>query len=339
MAGESRPEASALIGRLADCPYRFDFYQAVRRLECARMNLPRMGYSQKPGDDPIRFCQQPSLAFAPSTISACQASSAGHAPRLFVNFLGLLGPNGPMPLHLTAHVRDRELNHGDLTLARFFDVFNHRMVSLFYRAWACNQQTVSFDRQAEDRFAEYVGSLFGIGMASFRSRDAAPDVGKLHYSGRLACQTKHPEGLQSILEDYFGIRARIEEFVGQWVELPPDCCCRLGESPETGRIGATAVVGARVWECQQKFRIKFGPMGFADYQRMLPGGNSLRRVVAWVRNYIGDELLWDVRLILKAEEVPQTHLGRLGQLGWSTWLRTGPFEKDADDLVLRPLAA
>jgi type VI secretion system protein ImpH len=339
MASKDRSKADSLTRRLEEAPYSFDFFQAVRRIECTRPDLSRVGHSQRPREDPIRFCQEASLAFAPSAVVGYRAGSGGRPPRLFVSFLGLLGPNGPMPLHITECVRDRIRHHGDETLARFLDVFHHRTLSLFYRAWACNQQAVSYDRRGDDRFAGYTGSLFGIGMSSFRGRDAVPDLAKLHYSGRLVSGTGHAEGLRAILSDYFGIAAEVDEFVGEWIDLPPDCCCRLGASPETGLVGSTTIVGSRIWQCQHKFRVKLGPMGLSDYERMLPGGDSLQRLIAWIRNYGGDELSWDVQLILKAEEVPQLRLGQTGRLGWTTWLSSKALEEDADDLVLRPFAA
>lgn len=339
MASKDRAKANILTRQLANAPYAFDFFQAVRRLECARSDLPRIGNSRRPKEDPVRFCQEASLAFAPSAIARYGPGSGGRPWRLSVNFFGLLGPNGPMPLHITECVRERTRHHQDRTLARFFDVFHHRMISLFYRAWADNQQTVSFERSGDDRFAVYVGSLVGIGMDSFRDRDAVPDLAKLHYSGRLAGGTCHAEGLRAILSDYFGFPTEIDEFVGEWIEVPPDCRCRLGASPDSGEVGRTAIVGSRVWQCQHKFRIKLGPMRLCDYERMLPGRDSYFRLVAWIRNYTGDELLWDVQLVLKAQEVPQIQLGQAGRLGWTTWPRSKPFEKDADDLLLRPSVA
>jgi type VI secretion system protein ImpH len=338
MASENWSEADSLTRRLEDAPYSFDFFQAVRRIECSHPDLPRVGHSQRPREEAVRFCQEVSLAFAPSTIAAYAPASGVRPPRFFVNFFGLFGPNGPLPLHITEWARERIRHHGDQTFARFLDVFHHRMVSLFYRAWACNQQVVSHDRRGDDRFFAYIGSLFGIGMSSFWGRDAAPDVAKLHYSGRLSCPTHHAEGLRSILSDYFRIRAELKEFVGEWIDLPRASRCRLGESPETGLVGSTVIVGSRIWQCQHKFRVKLGPMRLSDYQRMLPGGDSLGRLIAWVRNYIGDELSWDVQLILMAEEVPPLRLGQTGKLGWTTWLTSKPLEEDADDLVLRPSA-
>jgi type VI secretion system protein ImpH len=210
------------------------------------------------------------------------------------------------------------------------------MIAFFYRAWASNQQTVSADRSSpeHDRFSRYFGSLFGIGMSSLRNRDAVPDMAKIHYSGHLAGRTRHAEGLRALVSDFFRIPVQIVQLVGQWLPLPENCRCRLGQTPDTGTLGMTAIVGAQIWDCQQKFRIRMGPMRLDDYERMLPAGQSLRRLQAWVRNYVGDELDWDVQLVLLAQEVPAIQLGRIGRLGWTTWLRSQPFASDADDLVL-----
>ena len=170
-------------------------------------------------------------------------------------------------------------------------------------------------------------------------RDQVPDIAKLHYSGRLACQTKNAEGLKEILQDYFQISVDIEQFIGQWIDLPPENYCRLGESLENAKLGCTLVVGSRFWECQQKFRIKLGPMGFDEYQRMLPEGSSIRHLDAWVKNYVGDELSFELQLILRASEIPSICLGNIGQLGWSTWLGSKTFDEDADDLILGSFVA
>ena len=339
MAGEDRAAASSLIQRLESKPYSFYFFQCVRRLEVALGQGRGVGLSARPTDDPVRFCQEATLAFSSSTISAYVPGKEGIAPRLYVSFMGLLGPNGPLPGHITEFVRDRKLHHDDLTLSRFLDLFNHRMVSLYYRAWACSQPAVQFDRPETDRFSAYVGSLLGLGMKSLLKRDAVPDVAKLHYAGRLGCETKNAAGLQAIFSDYFCVQTEVLQFFGHWMSLPADCCCRLGESEATGSLGTTTIVGSRFWDCQQKFRVRCGPMGYDDYKRLLPQGESFKRMVGWVRNYVGDELSWDVQLILRADETPRLQLGEVGQLGWTTWLSSQPLEKDQGELVLTPMGS
>jgi type VI secretion system protein ImpH len=339
VAGENRTAAYdlELLRALQATPYRFGFFQALRRLECAYPVRPRLGQARRPADDPIRLAQEPSVIFAPATLASCTPAKEGLPPRLAVYFLGLFGPNGPLPLHLSEYARDRLRNSGDPTFARFADVFHHRILSVFYRAWASAHPTVSFDRPDSDRFAVYLGSLFGLGMPSLRGRDAMPDLAKLHYAGRLVCQTRHAEGLTALLADFFRLPVALEEFIGHWLELPQDSHWRLGESALTGALGLSATVGERVWDRQYKFRVRFGPLGLQDYRRMLPGGASLRRLVAMVRNYLGDELDWDVNLILKRDEVPPLELGEQGALGWTTWIASRPFDTDPADLMLEPL--
>lgn len=337
MDDEKRTAADSLAVDLRDRPFDFDFFQAIRRIECINSDLPRIGHSRRPQDDPVRFCQKVSLAFAPSAISTYHEATDQDPAKMTVNFFGLLGPGGPMPLAITEYIYDRLQNHKDKTLAAFLDIFHHRMISLFYRAWACNQQCVSFDRKDEDRFAVYIGSLFGIGDDSFRNRDALPDVAKLHYSGRLICQTRNAEGLKEILRDYFDVPVAIQQFVGQWINLPRNYLCKLGSSRENATLGSTLIVGSRFWECQQKFRVKLGPMDLSRYQAFLPGSESIQRLIAWIKNYIGDEFLWEIQLILKASKIPKLCLGRMGQLGWSSWIGSRKFQKNADNLVLRSL--
>jgi type VI secretion system protein ImpH len=336
MAATSGHATNHLMEQLSREPHRFSFFRAVRLLENHYRDHPRVGHSASPKEDPIRFGQKPSLAFAPSTIESFEIppDDEDAAPRMFVNFLGLFGPNGPMPLHFTEYARERLLNHRDPTVARFLDVFHHRMLSFFYRAWASSQKSVDLDRLESDGGAAGLGSLLGIGMESSRNRDAVPDWAKLYYSGRLAGATRNAEGLEAIIGDFLEIRAEIQTFAGQWLRLPVASQCRLGESPDTGTLGVTTIVGTYFWECQLGFRIRLGPMKLVDYERLLPNGSSFQRVRGWVYNYIGCELQWDVQLILEAGEVPETHLGDYGMLGWTTWLKSEPFPRDPDNLVL-----
>ena len=334
MAGTDGPTTNPLTERLAADPFAFDFFQAVRGLECLHARLPRIGYSLSPSEDPVRFAQNPSLAFAPSTLEAFRQTGADAAPRLFVRCFGLFGPHGPLPLHLTEYAYERQLHYGDRTLAAFFNIFHHRLVSFFYRAWADNHKTVDLDRSEAQRFATFIGSFCGLGQEALQQRDAVPDAAKLYFCGRLACQTRNAEGLAAILGAYFEIKTQVQSFVGRWMNLPSDSICRLGESPETGRLGVNTIVGSRTWNCQLNFRLRLGPMPLADYERMLPWGGSFARLKYWVLNYCGEHFRWDAVLVLRADQVPNTSLGRFGRLGWTTWLKTRPFTRDADNLVL-----
>ncbi len=325
---------SSLFAGLAARPWNFGFYHAMRALEAAFPDRPRFGRSARPAQDPIRLAQEPAVVFAPATIAAWQPAEEDHPPRLAVFFFGLFGPDGPLPLHLTEYARDRRRNHRDPTFQRFADVFHHRALSLFYRAWADVRPTVSFDRPEQDRFGLYVGALAGLGMTSLRDRDAMPDLTKLHFAGHLALQTRHAEGLADILSAFFAMPVRVESFIGAWLTLPSADRSRLGDGARTVALGQTVLLGGRVWSRQHKFRIVIGPLSLAEYERLLPGGRSFHRLVPIVRNYAGDTLVWDVNLILKRDEVVPTRLGGFGRLGWTTWLMPRRAETDAADLFL-----
>ncbi|MDE2581317.1 MAG: type VI secretion system baseplate subunit TssG [Rhodospirillales bacterium] len=324
----------ALLARLAAQPWSFGFYHAMRALEAAFPGRPRFGRSTRPAQDPIRLTQEPSVVFAPATLAGFQPAENDLPARLAVHFFGLLGPDGPLPLHLTEYARDRRRNHHDPTFQRFADLFHHRALSLFYRAWADVRPTISFDRPDQDRFGLYVGALIGLGMDSLRNRDTMPDLTKLHFAGHLALQTRHAEGLADILSAFFRMPVLVQSFVGAWLTLPATDRTRLGDGARTAALGQTALLGGRVWSRQHKFRIVIGPLSLADYERMLPGGLSFRRLVPIVRNYAGDTLVWDVNLILRREEVPPTRLGTYGRLGWTTWLKPRRADTDAADLFL-----
>jgi len=334
MAPPGGSAAHTVEQRLLENPRLFGFFHAVRMLEAARGGAPRIGLSDHPREDAVRFCQEPSLAFQGSAINRFLPAEDDRPARLFVSFLGLLGTNGPLPLSVTEYVYDRVHNAHDETLARFLDMFNHRMISMLYRAWAASNQPTTRDNDEDRSYDRYVGSLFGVGMESFRGVDRVPDDAKLHYAGHLSCETRHPEGLAAMVSHFFGVDAQIIEYVGRWLKIPTDCLCRIGGRSENARLGITTLLGRSFWECQQKFRIRIGPMGLAEFERLLPHTESFRRLVDLVRNYVGDELLCDVQLVLRAADVPRTRLGSYGQLGRTSWLRTKPFERDAEDVII-----
>ena len=201
-------------------PYQYDFFQTLRRIECLFPDKPRLGRALRPVDEPLRLGQDVSMTFAPASIAAFKHGRGGRPPRLLQSFFGLLGPNGPLPLHLTEYTRERLMHHGDATLAHFFDLFHHRLLELFYRAWAQAQPTVSLDRPAEDRFSVLVGALIGIGTPRLRGRDAVGDFAKLFHAGLLARQVRNADGLQAMLGSYFQLAVRVEQFAACWMTLP-----------------------------------------------------------------------------------------------------------------------
>jgi type VI secretion system protein ImpH len=336
-------DALTFLTDLAREPYRYDFYQTLRRLECLYDDKPRWGAALRPVDEPVRLGQDPDVSFAPAPLASLEFGRDGAPARLQVRLFGLLGPNGPMPIHITEYARHRLRHAGDPTLGRFLDLFHHRFLALFYRAWAQAQPHVNRDRPEHDRFLVYVGSFIGAAPQSMRHRDTVPDLARLFHTGTLVRQVRNAEGLAAILRQFFRVPVAIEQFVGHWLRLAATERSYLRR--DGASLGSGAVLGARVWDHQSKFRIHLGPLTLAQYESFLPptpphhpgaarSGALLRKLVDWVRFYLCFELDWDLRLTLQRDEVPPLKLGIGGQLGWTTWLGTRRASSDASDLCL-----
>lgn len=335
MASGGRPGTDHLshVDRLSASPEKFHIFQAFRVLDAAYSDAPRIGKSRRPREDAIRFGQEAELSFPPSSIAEFLPPKDGKPGRLTNRVFGLFGPNGPLPLHLTEYARARLRHYHDPTFIEFANILVHRMTTLFYRAWLSGQPAPSFDRGDNDAFERKVASISGHLGEGHRNRDAFPDLAKRYFAGLLSQGSKNAEGLVSILSAFFGARVHIQQFVGSWLELEEDDRWVLGKPVG---LGLTASLGTRVWSRSQKFRLRIGPLTLEEYNRLLPGSESLERLRSIVRSYVGDALDWDINLILLCDEVPKAILGNSVRLGHTGWIGTRKSDKDADDLYHEP---
>lgn len=326
----------AVVDILSHAPEAVDLFAFLRFVEASAPHQARLGYSQTPRDDAVRLGQYPSTAFAPTAVYSIEPRGKRAAPMVRVLSVGLFGPNGPLPLHITEYVRDRIRNQNDPAPLAFADIFHHRLLSLFYRAWADAQPTVQLDRPGQNRFAVHAGSLTGLGFASTRQRDSVEDNAKLYATGHFARLTRNPEGISQILAHYFQVPACLREYIRTWLDIPPEEQTRLTGATLKNQLGFGVVVGARVSDVQSRFRLELGPMSLAKYENFLPGARNNVRLRDWLRQYIGLEFRWDADLLLRADEVPSSQLGGRQRLGWTTWLGVRASNEPARDLRLDP---
>ena len=332
-----RDAARAAFWRtVAQAPFRQDFYTLLRQIECLWPDRPRLGRARRPVDEPLRLAQDAELDFAPAPVSSLSQHERAVAPRLGVRFFGLFGPHGALPLHLTELARSRERQHGDAALRAFVDIFHHRMLLLFYRAWAQAQPAVNLDRRDDARFDAFVGALGGLAPEEARQRDAIPDDFKRRHIAQLARGVRTSEGLADTLHDLLGVPVRLETYVAHWLPLRREERTRLGDRGPAGRLGLGAVAGDAVWDRQSKFRVHIGPVSAAQYQHFLPHGAAVRKVRDWVRQYVGFDFVWDMRVALVAGDVHGCRLGGATPLGLAAWLGAPVKPVARDDLVFAP---
>jgi type VI secretion system protein ImpH len=358
-SGRNRPSLSdELRGRA----YRFDFFQAVRLLErlVADPSGPGSGSLRRPvGEDfspkqeAVRFRALPSHSFPTGPITELRNSPPGgpeneqSPPELITTFLGITGPNGALPRHYTSLLIER-IREKDFALRDFLDLFNHRIISLFYRAWEKYRFPFAYERVArrdglatEDLFTKCVYSFLGFGTGGLRGRMTFDDEAFLYYAGFFSHYPRCAVSLEGLLGDYYELPIQVKQFQGQWLYLSVDDQSSLpsAEYPagQNNRLGESVVVGERAWDVESKLRVRVGPMGYATFCRFLPVGDALLSICQMTRTYVGPQLDFDVQLLLKGEEAPWCRLGGDGsggsRLGWNTWVRCNPFDRIVSDAV------
>jgi len=331
------PDRWPIAETLASEPWHFEFFQAVRLLQ--RMNPGRqvVGRFSNPGDEAVRFGAHVSVGFPASEIQALARPPAGPVA-LTVNVMGLTGPMGVLPLAYSSLVIDR-VRAKDGAMRDFFDLFNHRMISLFCQAWEKYRFAIAYERGERDRFSFQVRALIGLGTPGLENRQQVPDDTLLYYSGLLGLHARSATGLRQLLIDYFGVPVEVDQFVGAWypVEAGLQCCLGL-EKSDSERLNRGALVGDEIWDQQSRARVRMGPLTLEQYLDFLPGGEAHRRIRALTAFFAKGEFDVEVQLVLRRAEVPRCELqpggGGATQLGWTSWVKSAPFTRDPGETVL-----
>jgi len=344
--------------RLFDDPTSFQFFQAVFHLE---LLLDRADSPQRPDvEQLVRFKAWPELVFPASSVRMIRRRlRAIDKPHLFVPFLGLIGAQGALPLHYTLkvlevrkHVREDDLYTSPLQ--EWLDLFNHRLLGLFYRAWEKYHFPVAFfhqarrvqrsaeatrlGRQVPDDFTQALLCLVGLGTPALRHRLTVetapagellprtladvPDLMLLQYGGLLARRTRTHAGLVALLASYFNVPVEVQEFAGQWLQLQPESqTCFVDDG--NCCLGENVVAGERTWDFNSLFRIRLGPLDYATFIRFLPDEavdsphKAFFLLSQIARYYAGAEFDFDVELRLRGNEVPECCFAEpvLGEMG------------------------
>jgi type VI secretion system protein ImpH len=297
-------------------PWRFDYFAVLRHLERAYADKPRIGDSANCRDELVKFRQDPFMDFPASNLSRVVQSDTKPL-QMFVKFLGLLGPQGALPLSTTEEAYHYLLAQDD-AFPRFLDIFNHRFIQLFFRAWADARPIVQHDRPAEDRFVAYIGSAIGLGSKPYHNLDSIPDAAKLGFAGLLGGQAKCGSRLAGAVCGLFNVEAEIEEFVGSRLVIETAEWTVLGD--RHNNLGEDTLIGRTIFSVQDKIRIRIITQSLAQYMRFLPTGDLCEPLADLVFFYNGEQLDWDAELAIPAGAVKPIRLGSFGQLGWTTWM-------------------
>jgi len=333
-AGQPRPDLS---GDLA-APESMGFFELLRRLE---RDGARFGRSGGPSREPARLGQRARLTFGTRDVAGFHP---GTPPRVDVEVLGLLGPEGALPLHITRWVMgrmsDRWFNDGsdaasDTTFLDFCNLLQHRMMALYWRAWADARPEVQIEHEAGGRVRALIEALAGVALPGTKPK--GPDAQtrlKMRHATSLGRQVYSVERLTAYLGDVLDAPVTLVEFLGTWTEIPARLQSRLGQAH--AQLGRSAVVGARSFQRQTLVELRIGPLPLARISEFLADPALTARLRHAIRHVMGREMEFNLRLVLARDEIPDARLGQC-QLGRTTWL-SPTRQADADDLRLYHVA-
>ena len=300
---------------LRNDPWGTDLFAALRRFERGTKSKPRIGDSAVTGEEVVSLGQDPYLEFPASNVSSFEERD-GQVPKIYSRFLGFFGPQGALPINTTVDAYQWSQSR-DPSFARFTDIFANRFLQLFFRAWADAQPIAHHDRPDDDRFADYVGSFGGIGVASLKGRDSLDDIAKLPFAGLVNADVKSASRLRQLLRGIFHAEVDIEERVGSWLTFEPSDRLLLGGDAQ---LGLGTYVGDRVYSINDKIYVLIRARDLKQYRRFLPRGEQFDQLTDLIFFYIGHRFEFDVRLSLPARYAPPTRLGQSGELGWTAWV-------------------
>jgi type VI secretion system protein ImpH len=311
----------------------FSFLQAVRLLEAMHPDRTPPGEGIDPHTEVVRFRSAVRLDFPASDVEEIQSPRNGHPAEMTVHVLGLAGVHGPLPPSITELAMERSF-HGDRALREFLDLFNHRLVSLLYRARKKYRPALDPGAPGRGRIASVLLALIGLGTPHLPGRMGIQDRSLLPYAGFLLARPRPTVGLVRLLEDLFEVPVEVRERKGAWHSLEGGDVTRLGAIGASGASGASGqnralgvstVLGSRIWDQAACFEVRLGPLSLERFLSFLPDGHAHRPLAAMVRFYVREELDLALRLTLNAAEVPALRLGLGARLGWTSWLKTKPF--------------
>jgi len=360
MATACRRKSLNLVEQLQSEPYRFDFFQSVRVLERAAQMHPddnelvatsSVAGSARPEQESIRFSSRPSLAFNGSDVTKVRQKRVFGADedeggalqwQMEVAMMGLTGSQGVMP-HAFSETVISELKQKNTALKDYFDLFNHRSISMFYEAWHKYQMAPNYERAVlsgsgkSDLFTDAVMSIAGIGLSELRFRSAMPDERVAQYAGHFGRNICSAESLRNTIQGLFGLEADIEQFKGQWYDLPEDVRCRMpdAEHPDgvNNALGVSTVMGSRCYQAQSKFSVVITPHTEQEFDALSPGSHLLEELKSVIRLSVGGEQDFEIEVRLKDEYLDLKQMFKneesSGQLGWSSYLNPESIEADS----------
>ena len=314
----------ALFGAVADDATAWDFFALLRCVEQASPRAPRIGTALDPADETVDLAQEPSLAFPRSTVAGFDPDR--RRPRIRSQHFGLVGPMGPMPLHMTEMAMAERTAGGPNPLGDMLDMLGARMAQAFYRAWASANPCAQADRPADDAFAGYIGAISGGTSLRFVSGAERPghdepgfgDWRRLAYGGHLA-GLRSAAAVADLLGHALDRPVRVDETVGRWRDVPGEARSRIGRRGAHQQLGTGATLGGRFFAVEWDVALRVRVRSMDDLERLLPGGEAHGLLIEAADAVLPQHIDWHARIEIDEAAIAPARIGT-ARLGMTTWI-------------------
>ena len=141
------------------------------------------------------------------------------------------------------------------------------------------------------------------------------------YLGLLSLRAHSAALIEAVLRYYFKhAEIFIEQCVERRVDILDEQRNRLGLA--NSKLGEDLVLGQYVRDRGGKFRIHIRELDWERFHEFLPIGFGYQPLCALVRFTLRDPLDYDIRLLLRQEDIHELRIGEQSacRLGWTSWL-------------------
>lgn len=358
MATKSRRKSTSVRDKLFLESYRFSFFQAARLLQglvkdwYKKTARQAVGHDSSPGDEAVKFSSYPSLKFASSEIAGLKKDVAAKQNQslvqaeMQVSFMGLTGQSSVLPVYFT-ELEINRIREKDYALKQFYDLFNHRSISFFYRAWEKYRLPFSYERKKleakanTDVITTGLESLLGINGKCLQRALPVNSEDLIFYAGFFSSPSRSASSLEAALSEILDVPVNVNQFKGEWMPLLEEDRLQLPTFPLSGKnncLGVDTVIGDEVFTVEGKFQLALGPLNRKQFESLQPGTQGLKALKDFTRLFVGDSFQFELKYILKDEAIIAWDLDEvnhsLPRLGLNTWLLPENIEDAKREIVV-----
>lgn len=308
MARETQPTYPRLSARLGKEIGRINFYRFCQLLEKSMPERPLLGSSLHPADDPVRFRPHPGMGFPVSELKAIEYDddAPDAPPTVRTTFLGLYGVDSPLPTSYLDDITQRREGHE--ALERFLDIFNHRILTQFYRIWRKHAYPASFEAGGKDATSQCLLGLIGLGITGTDKHVATPVSRFLALLGVMRRQARTAEGIEALVR-----LLAPQTHVG----VTPHCLRPVTLNQPMGFYGeggflldGCTVLGEEATDANSQLLIALYTEDAQEAQAWLPEGQLYHDFQVLLRVYLGWRYKARITLTVPTPLLPEPVLGR-----------------------------